>query len=289
MATCSRGERVIRRRGVGVDAVDVLAEQAERIAGGHALVAEEQHRVHPDVAHVVRGLQLHQLIDVAEDLVVLVAVRARDEAVDRVGALGVGEVAEVRQRVRPDQVRARRVGVLAEVVVRRAARVGRSVGEEHHHVARPGQELGVGGVEVRDVRGDDPVGVGHRALEVGALAQLGLEVLEVRCRCRWDGRSAGRSPPGARRSSRWCPRARWRPGRWAAWRTAGSAPGSARTRAGVWMPTAVANCSQSPAVPWLPGGSLMHIDPDWSTRSTTFTGKPLGSGGSVHTRPRTDR
>ena len=64
---------------------------------------------------------------------------------------------------------------------------------------------------------------------------------------------------------------------------------SARTRAGVWMPTAVANCSQSPAVPWLPGGSLMHIDPDWSTSSTTFTGKPLGSGGSVHTRPRTER
>ncbi len=64
---------------------------------------------------------------------------------------------------------------------------------------------------------------------------------------------------------------------------------SARTRAGVWMPTAVANCSHSPPVPWLPGGSLMHIDPDWSTRSTTFTGKPYGSGGSVHTRPRTDR
>ena len=52
-----RGERVIRRRGVGVHAVDVLAEQAERVAGGHALVAEEQHGVQPDVAHVVRGLQ----------------------------------------------------------------------------------------------------------------------------------------------------------------------------------------------------------------------------------------
>ena len=64
---------------------------------------------------------------------------------------------------------------------------------------------------------------------------------------------------------------------------------SARTRAGVWMPTAVANCSQRPAVPWLPGGSLMHIEPDWSTSITTFTGKPLGSGGFVHTRPRTDR
>jgi hypothetical protein len=73
----------------GVHAVDVLAEQAERVAGGDALVAEEQHRVQPDVADVVGRLQLHDLIDVAEDLVVLVAVRAGHEAVDRVGALGV--------------------------------------------------------------------------------------------------------------------------------------------------------------------------------------------------------
>src|SRR5262244_1425016 len=64
---------------------------------------------------------------------------------------------------------------------------------------------------------------------------------------------------------------------------------SARTRAGVLMPTAFAKVSQRPAAPWLPGGSLMHIEPDWSTSSTTFTGKPLGSGGSVHTRPRRER
>src|SRR5262244_2779040 len=55
------------------------------------------------------------------------------------------------------------------------------------------------------------------------------------------------------------------------------------------MPTAAANCSHNPAVPWLPGGSLMHIEPDWSTSITTFTGNPLGSGGSVHTRPRMER
>src|SRR5262249_16660695 len=49
------------------------------------------------------------------------------------------------------------------------------------------------------------------------------------------------------------------------------------------------NCSQRPVVPWLPGGSLMHIDPDWSTSITTLTGNPLGSGGSVQTRPRSER
>ena len=219
-----RGERVIRRRGVGVHAVDVLAEQAERVAGGHTLIAEEQHGVHADVAHVEGLLQLHQLIDVAEDLVVLVPVRARDEAVDRVGALGVGEVAVVGQRVRPDQLRVRRIGVLAEVVVCRAAGVGRSVGEEHHHVARPGEQLGVGGVEVRDVRGDDPVGVGRSPPGSRSPCRARPGGSGCRCRCRWDGRSAVRSPPAARRSSRWCPRARWSPGRWAGWRTAGSAP-----------------------------------------------------------------
>src|SRR5689334_1458332 len=29
----------------------------------------------------------------------------------------------------------------------------------------------------------------------------------------------------------------------------------------------------------------MHIDPDWSTIITTFTGKPVGSGICVQTRP----
>ena len=34
-----------------------------------------------------------------------------------------------------------------------------------------------------------------------------------------------------------------------------------------------------------PGGSETHIEPDWSMTITTFTGKPVGFGGAVHTRP----
>ncbi len=62
---------------------------------------------------------------------------------------------------------------------------------------------------------------------------------------------------------------------------------SARTRAGWVTPGRQQRgaISQKPVDSCEPGGSDTHIEPDWSTTSTTFTGKPEGSGGAVHTCP----
>src|SRR5512140_2166300 len=60
----------------------------------------------------------------------------------------------------------------------------------------------------------------------------------------------------------------------------------AGTRGGGVMPGGtVAYASQKPDDSCEPGGSDTHIEPDWSTMKTTFTGKPLGSGSAVQTWP----